>query len=97
MQFYPVCDPRSENRLQSERSLDTGGPRSGERPGAIPVNKQSPKDKAKVASPVIPVHRKPIKAGPIVETLGAKKVSIITDYSRVLSQEPTREFNAGAC
>ena len=64
--MYPVVrDPRTENRLSQKRSYHTGGPHSGKMFGATPVKAQglSPNGLAKSANPVIPVHKRPAKAG----------------------------------
>ena len=64
--MYPVVrDLRTQNRLPNKRSYHTGGPSSGKNVGATPVKAQSlsPNGLAKSANPVIPVHKRPVKAG----------------------------------
>ena len=107
--MYPVVrDPRSQNRFFEKRIPHTGGPHSGKMSWAIPVKApgSSLKGLAKIANPVIPVHRKPIKAGTGTVHIndktegrkGFEKTGIgqVEDVSQCI-QNPKRQRTLSAC
>ena len=85
--MYPVVrDPRTQNRLLDKRSYHTGGPSSGKDFRAIPVKAQSlsPNGLANFSNPVIPVHKRPTKAG-----TGLMQLS--TQYSKDVTPQDAGE------